>query len=117
MASSVESGTYGAINTTYTSTNGFNVIMFTSGTYKLQKNTTIDGQIITSGELFVRLQHICSLQIDNNWYWNQKPKHHGIKLLTGTIIHPQHEVNAVTDFHAIPTSICTRTQAKKSISR
>ena len=34
-----------------------------------------------------------------------------------TIIHPRLEVNAVTDFHAIPKSICTRTQAKKSISR
>ena len=36
MVSLVESGTYGAINTTYTSTNGFYVIMFTSGTYTLQ---------------------------------------------------------------------------------
>ena len=30
MASLVESGKYGAINTTYTSTNGFNVIMLQS---------------------------------------------------------------------------------------
>ena len=36
MESLVESGTYGAINTTDTSTNGFYVIMFTSGAYKLQ---------------------------------------------------------------------------------
>ena len=35
MASLVESGTYGAINTTDTSTNGFYVIMFTSGAYTL----------------------------------------------------------------------------------
>ena len=35
---------------------------------------------------------------------------------TLTIIHPQLEVNAITDFHAIPTSVCSRTQAKKSIS-
>ena len=33
MESSVESGKYGAINTTDTSTNGFYVIMFTSGAY------------------------------------------------------------------------------------
>ena len=43
MASLVESGTYGSINTTDTSTNGFYVIMFTSGAYTLQENTTIDG--------------------------------------------------------------------------
>ena len=36
MASLVESGTYGAINTTDTSTNGFYVTMFTSGAYTLQ---------------------------------------------------------------------------------
>ena len=36
MASLVESGTYGYINTTNTSTNGFYVIIFTSGAYKLQ---------------------------------------------------------------------------------
>ena len=36
MASLVESGKYGAINTIDTSTNGFYVIMFTSGAYTLQ---------------------------------------------------------------------------------
>ena len=54
MASLVQSGTYGAINTTDTSTNGFYVIMITSGEYTLQYNTTIDGQIITDGELVVK---------------------------------------------------------------
>ena len=49
MASLVESGKYGAINTTDTSTNGLYVIMFTSGAYTLQENTTIDGQILISG--------------------------------------------------------------------
>ena len=61
MASLFESGTYGAINTTYTSTNGFYVIMFTSGAYTLQRNTTIDGQIITAGELVVKAKYICSM--------------------------------------------------------
>ena len=59
MASLVESGKYGAINTTDTSTNGFYVIMFTSGIYKLQENTTIDGQIITAGELIVKEKYLC----------------------------------------------------------
>ena len=36
MASLFESGTYGAINTTDTSTNGLYVIIFTSGAYTLQ---------------------------------------------------------------------------------
>ena len=112
MASLVESGKYGAINTTYTSTNGFYVIMFTSGAYTLQENTTIDGQIITAGELVVNAKYLCSMQLDTNWYWNQQPKHHVITVPTRTILHPQPEVYAITDFHKIPTSVCSRTQAK-----
>ena len=49
MASLVEPGNYGVINTTDTTTNGFYVIMFTSEACKLQDKTTIDGKIITSG--------------------------------------------------------------------
>ena len=58
MVSLVESGTYLAINTTYTSTNGFYVIMFTSGWYTLQENTTIDGQILIAGELVVNAKYL-----------------------------------------------------------
>ena len=85
MASLVESGTYGAINTTDTSTNGFYVIMFTSGAYTLQENTTIYGQIITAGELVVKAQYICSMKIETNWCCNQQPKHHVITVTTCTI--------------------------------
>ena len=38
------------------------------------------------------------MQVDTNWYWNQQPKHHVITVPTRTIIHPQLEVNAITDF-------------------
>ena len=57
------------------------------------------------------------MKIDTNWYLNQQPKHHIITVPTRTILHPRLEVNAITDFHAIPTSIFSRTQAKKAISR
>ena len=112
MASLFESGKYGDINTTDTSANGFYVIMFTSGVYKLQENTTIYVKIITAGELVVKAQYLCSIQVDTNWYWNQQPKHHVITVPTSTIIYPQLEVNAVIDFHEIPISVCTRKQAK-----
>ena len=117
MASLVESGTYGAIETTDTSTNGFYIIMFISGAYTLQENTTMDGKSITAGELVVKAKYICSIQIDTNWYWNQQPKHHVITVPTLTILHPQLEVDAITDFHAIPKSVCSRTRTKKAISR
>ena len=62
-------------------------------------------------------QYLCYMQVYNNWYWNQHTQQHGITVPTHTIIYLQLEVNAVTDFHTIPTSVCTRTQEKKSISR
>ena len=64
----------------------------------------------------VNAKYMCSMQVDTNWYWNQQPKHHVITVPTHTILHPQLEGDSITDFHAIPTSICSRTQAKKSIS-
>ena len=51
MALLFESGKYGSINKTDTTTNGFYIIMFTSEAYKLQDNTTIDVKIITAGDV------------------------------------------------------------------
>ena len=62
IASLVQSGKYDAINTTVTETNIFYVIMFKSEAYTLQDNTAVDGKIITSGELFVKAQYLCSMQ-------------------------------------------------------
>ena len=58
MTSLVESGTYGFIKTTDTSINGFYVIMFTSGAYKLQENTTIDGKILIERKWTERKYHV-----------------------------------------------------------
>ena len=57
------------------------------------------------------------MQLDTNWYWDKHPQQRVITVPTRTILHPRLEVNTVTDFNAIPKSVCTRTQAKKSISR
>ena len=114
IASLVEPGKYVDINTTDTSTNGFYVIMFTSGAYTLQENKTIDGNVLIAGELVVNAKYLCSMQVDTNWYWNQQSKHHVITMPTRTILNPQLEGDAITDFHAIPTSICSRKQAKKT---
>ena len=116
MASLFESGKYRAINTTDTTANGFYVIVLISEAYTLQENTTVDGQIITAGELAVKEKYICSMQVDTNWYWDQQPKQHVITVPTRRILYPQLEVNAVTDFYAITTSVCTRTQEKQIIS-
>ena len=86
--------------------------MFTLEAYTLQYNTTIDGKIINAGELVVKSQYICYMQVDTNWYWNQHPQQHFITVPTRTILNPQLEVNAVTDFYDIPKSVYNRTQEK-----
>ena len=57
------------------------------------------------------------MQVDTNWYWNQRPQQNVTTVPTQPILHPQLEVNEVTDFQAIPKSLCNRTQPKKSIPR
>ena len=49
IASLVQLGMYGAINTDDTTTNVFYVIKFLSDAYTLKINTTIDEQVISSG--------------------------------------------------------------------
>ena len=88
--------------------------MFISKSYTLQDNKTIDGQIITDKELVAKAQYICYMEVDTSWYWNQHPQKHVITAPTRTILHPRLEVNEVADFHAIPKSVCNRTQEKKT---
>ena len=57
------------------------------------------------------------MQVDTNFYWNQHPQQHFITVPTRTILHPQLEINTVTDFHAITKIVCNSTHAKQSISR
>ena len=73
MDSLVESGKYGVINTTGTTTHEFYVIMFISEAYTLQDNTTIGGQIITASWLVSKSKYPCSMQVGTNWCWNQHP--------------------------------------------
>ena len=67
--------------------------------------------------MVVKAQYLCTMQIETNWYWNQQSKNHVITVPTRTILHLQLEVIAITDFHALPTSVRSRTQGKKSIPR
>ena len=73
MASLVQSVMYGAINTQDTTENGLYVIQFISEAYTLQNNTTIYGQVISDGELFIKAQYLCSMQENTTWYWKQQP--------------------------------------------
>ena len=69
MASLVLGAKYGCINKSDTTTNGFYAIQFISEAYMLKNDTKIDGQIISSGELFVKALYLFSMQENTNCYW------------------------------------------------
>ena len=117
MSALVELVKYGAINTTKMTTHEFYVIMLISEAYTLQDNTTIEVQMIIAGELIVKSQYICSVQVDNNWYWDQHTQQYFITVPTLTILHPRLEGNEITDFPEITKSLCNSTQEKTDISR
>ena len=54
------------------------------------------------GNWLAKAQYLCSMQVDTNWYYNQHPQQHVLKVPTRTILHTQLEVNAVTDFFQYP---------------
>ena len=62
MASLVQYGNYGAMNTTDTSTMGYYGVKFVSYTYTLQEDTSCEGQIISAGELVVNANHLSCMQ-------------------------------------------------------
>ena len=66
MASLVQFDKYGAIETYDTTKNEYYVIRFISEASMLKKNTTIDGQIITMGELVAKSQYLWSMQDNTN---------------------------------------------------
>ena len=91
--------------------------MFTSEVYTLQDNITIDGQIRTTVKLVIKAQYLCYMQVETNCYSNQHPQKHVITVPKRKIIHPQLEVNTITDIYDITKSVCNRTQVKQFISR
>ena len=112
MASLVKSFKYDTINTSDTTTNGFYVIKFILEAYTLQKNTTINGKIISTGELVVKAQSHCSIQENNNCYWGQQLLQQTIIFPTRTIIHPSPDFFVITDVQEIPKTVCNGVQEK-----
>ena len=117
MASLVQSGIYGAIDTDDNTPNGLYVIQLLSEAYTLQNNITIDGQVISAGELVVKAQYICSIQGNTDWYWKQQPLQHTIMVPTRTILHPCLYVIKIIYVHDITKKLCSRNKEKKSIQR
>ena len=117
MASLVQSGKYGNMNTTDTSTMGYYVITCFFEAYTLQHDTTCDGQISSAGELVVNSQYLRCMQEKTNWYWEQKQQQQFIIIPTRTTVHICLDVMAVKYVHNIPGSVCKINQKKRSLQR
>ena len=113
LDSLVQSGMYGAINTADNTSNGLCVIQFISYAYTLQKNKTIDGQVIPAGELVVKAQSIFSVQENTNCEWKQQPLKYTIIVPTRKILHISLDVIIIINVQDIPKNLCSRNQAKK----
>ena len=106
---------YSAVNTDDNTSNGLYVIKFLSEEYTLQNNTTIYGKFISTGELVVKSQYICSMQENTNWHWKQQPLQQKIIVPTRTIVHPRLDVIIIRYVQYISMNLCIRNQEKKAM--
>ena len=62
MASLVQYGKYGAMNTKYSKTLGYYVKKYVSDNYKLQEESTCTGKISTADKLVVKAQYMICMK-------------------------------------------------------
>ena len=72
------------------------------------KNTTIDGQVISDGELFFKAKYLFSAQENTNWCWKQQPLQQTITVPTLTIIHPRVYFITIGYVQDIFKNVCNR---------
>ena len=61
-------GNYGAIDTDYYSCHGCYIIKFSSSPYTLQADLSIDGQVISSGEMVCKGTYFLLININSHYY-------------------------------------------------
>ena len=70
----ITEGKYGSIDTDYYSCNGYYIIKFSSYTYTLQADLSIDGQVISSGKILCKGTYFFPININYHYYVLQKTK-------------------------------------------
>ena len=63
---------YGAIDTDHSSCHGYYIIRFSSSPYTLQADLSIDGQVISSGEILCEGNYFFPININYHYYVLQK---------------------------------------------
>ena len=103
----VQTGQYGDINTTYTSTMGYYVIKFVSEPYTLQGETMFGRQISTSVELVFKSQYMDCMKDNTEWCWEQKPQQNNTFFPIRTIVHTCLDATTITKVK-IPKIVCNK---------
>ena len=96
---------------------GYYLIKFVSEEYTLRYDTTCDRQIISAGELVVKVQYLSCVKEKTYCYWGQKRHQQSIIAPTRTLLHPFLDVLAGKYFHGIPKSICNIKQSKQALQK
>ena len=72
MSVIITEGKYGAIDADDSSFHGYHIIKITSYTYTLQSELSIDGQVISSGEMVCEGTYFFPININSHYYVLQK---------------------------------------------
>ena len=113
----LQTGKYGAINTTYTTTMGYYVIKLLSESYTLQEDTTCNRKIGIAGELVLKSQYTECMKYYTKWYQEKSQQQKSIIVPTRKNVHPCLYVIAVTEAKQITKSVCNRNQASRDLQR
>ena len=74
MSLIIMEGKYGAIHSDDSSRHGYYIIKFSSFPYNLQADLSIDGHVISSGEMVREGTYLFSMNINSHYYVLQKNK-------------------------------------------
>ena len=72
MSLIIMEGKYGAIDTENSSCHGYYIIKFSSSTYTLQADLSIDGQVISFGRILSKGTYLFPISINSHYYVLQK---------------------------------------------
>ena len=68
----IKEGKYGSIDADDSLCHGYYIIEFSSSTYTLQADLSIDGQVISSGEMVWEVTYFFTININYHYYVLQK---------------------------------------------
>ena len=72
MSLIIMKGKYVAMAVDYSSCHGYYIITFSSSLYTLQSDLSINGQVISSGEMVCEINFLFLININSNYYILQK---------------------------------------------